>query len=146
MLCLVQEQGKCVVVLHDFTTGDGNSCAARIITATEGKGEPHLLRSGMANVEQQDLMIPPPPSVGNCHVLASLMVPTLILPPPSPPALWRGLEASMSRCARGCVGLCAFSSDLGESAGVSAFLGWVGGLLSLVDHQRCPWAEAHCEA
>ena len=24
--------------------------------------------------------------------------------------------------------------------------GWVGGMLSLVDRQHCPWAEAHCEA
>ena len=24
------------------------------------------------------------------------------------------------------------------------FFGWVGGSLSLVDHQRCSWAEARC--
>ena len=40
-------------------------------------------------------------------------------------------------------------SDFGESAGTPPggvrFFGWVGGLLSLVDHQHCSWAKAHCD-
>ena len=52
----------------------------------------------------------------------------------------------------GWVGLSGFPPILGKvqvpppQGGVSAFLGgWVGGLLSLVDHQRCSWAEARCD-
>ena len=43
--------------------------------------------------------------------------------------------------------VCLVFPDFGENAGthpagVFRFFGWVGGL---VDHQRCSWAEAHCD-
>ena len=43
------------------------------------------------------------------------------------------------------------SPNFGENAGYPPggggfrFVGWVGGLLSLVDRQNCSWAEAHCD-
>ena len=40
--------------------------------------------------------------------------------------------------------------DIGKNAGTPPggdvrYVGWVGGLLSLVDRQHCSWAEAHCD-
>ena len=32
-----------------------------------------------------------------------------------------------------------------QGGGGVRFVGWVGGLLSLVDRQHCSWAEAHCD-
>ena len=49
------------------------------------------------------------------------------------------------------MGLSGFSPILGKmqvpppGGGGVRFVGWVGGLLSLVDRQHCSWAEAHCD-
>ena len=48
------------------------------------------------------------------------------------------------------MGLSGFSPILGKmqvppQGGGVRFVGWVGGLLSLVDRQHCSWAEAHCD-
>ena len=80
------------------------------------------------------------PEVGNRLLLSGWLV------------LYRGGGGSED----GWVGLSEFSLILGKMqvpppppphplrGGVS-FSGWVGRLLSLVDHQRCSWAEAHCD-